>query len=80
MASLITIAGFAQELVTPLELSELQTRVGGFVKFVDISEGRTIAVGELAHKYAAVNATASKLAGKPVHGDVVVFSGSELAL
>lgn len=80
MASLITIAGFAQELKTPLELYELQTRVGGFIKFINISEGRTVVVAELAHKYAAVNETASKLAGKAVHGDVVVCSGSELAI
>lgn len=80
MAALITTAGFAQELATPLELSTLQTCVGGFIKFINIDKGRTLVVSELAHKYATVNETASKLAGKRVHGDVVLCSGSELAI
>lgn len=79
MASLITAAGFAQEVKSPLELHDLQLLVGGFVKFVNLDEGRMIVVQELAVKHRPINETASKLAGLPIHGDVVVLSGEEIA-
>lgn len=79
MASLITAAGFAQEVNSPLELFDLQTLVGGFVKFVDIGDGRMAVVNEMAVRYSPVNEMASNLAGCRIHGDVVICSGEEIA-
>jgi hypothetical protein len=79
MASLITANGFANEVTSPLELHELQILVGGYIKYVNLTEGRVLVVQELAFKYHPVNETATKLAGKTIHGDVVLCSGSELA-
>ena len=79
MASLITANGFANEVSSPLELHELQLLVGGFIKYVNLSEDRILVVQELAFKFHAINETASKLAGRPIHGDVVLCAGSELA-
>lgn len=79
MASLITSQGFAQEVQSPLELFDLQTLVGGFIKFVNLTDNRMLVVQELAVRYCPVNETASKLAGVPVHGDVVICSGEEIA-
>lgn len=65
----------------PLTLAQLQSYVGGFVQFVDLSCGDIMVVNEAGPAFAILNHTANDLAGPagPIYGDVVLCSPPEIA-
>jgi len=80
MATYIPLDKPAQgNIETPLTLTALQTFVGGFIKFVDLSSGDILIANEAGPAFAAVNQTASAMAGRPIHGHVVLASPQEIA-
>lgn len=71
-----------RNIPTPLTLTQLQTCVGGFIKFIELSTGDLLVVNEASlDGIAPFNSEASSLAGKagPIHGDVVFCSPTEIA-
>jgi hypothetical protein len=64
----------------PLTLTQLQLFVGGFVKFVDLMTGDVMVINEASlDNLGPHNPTASSLAGRPIFGDVVLCTPSEIA-
>ncbi len=67
-------------ITTPLTLTQLQTLIGGFIAFVDLTNGDMLVINEASRdRMGFHNQTASTLLGKPVFGDVVLCSPSEIA-
>lgn len=64
---------------TPLTLTKLQTLVGGFIHFVELSSGDLMVVNEAAAQFAPLNPTATIIARRETHGDVVVCSPKDIA-
>jgi hypothetical protein len=65
---------------TPLTLTQLQLFVGGFVSFIDLLNGDMLVINEASRDHIGIhNPTASSILGKPVFGDVVLCSPSEIA-
>jgi hypothetical protein len=68
-------------VLVPLTLTQLQTFVGGFIRFVELPTGDVIVINEASLDGADYNPTASSIAGKagPIYGDVIHCSPSEIA-
>lgn len=65
----------------PLTLTCLQLLVGGFIRFIELPTGDVLVVNESAAEFAAINPSASSLAGPagPIYGDAVLCSPTEIA-
>ncbi len=71
-----------RKIATPLTLTQMQLKVGGFIKFVDLSSGDIMVINESATEFPGLhNPTASQLAGSagPIFGDAIICSPSEIA-
>lgn len=68
------------DIDTPLELADLQARVGGFIGYIDIPSGDTLVVAEDISS-SRLNYTATALAGNGiiVYGHAVLVSPGEFA-
>lgn len=66
------------EIPVPLTLTALQEYVQGFVKFIDLTGGDSMAVNEDSDKYTDMNHTATALAFQPICGPAVLFHPGEL--
>jgi hypothetical protein len=65
---------------TPLTLTQLQLRAGGFIAFVTLLNGDLMVVNEASKDRIGIyNPTASSILGKPVFGDAVLCPPSEIA-
>lgn len=65
---------------TPLTLTKLQILVGGFITFIELRSGESMAINERSpDKLAPYNKQASTLAGQAIYGDAVLFDIEELA-
>jgi hypothetical protein len=65
-------------IVTPLSLTDLQTYVNGFVKFINLQGGDCMAVHEDSDEFGEVNQTATMLSGRTICGHAVLFHSGEL--
>jgi len=70
-----------RNIQTPLTLTQLQTLVAGFVRFIELDDGDIIVINEASPGEAPFNSLASSIAGKagPIYGDVVHCKSSEIA-
>lgn len=81
MADFIPVGRPVQKNVpTPLTLTQLQSFVAGFIQYVELSSGDYLIVNEAwLNGLAPINLNATALVGRPVYGDVVICSPSEIA-
>ncbi len=80
MADYIPVNGaIRKDVKTPLTLTALQTFVGGFIRFVELSSGDLMVVNEASvDGLGFLNPNASSLAGYPVYGSVVMCIPEEI--
>ncbi|MGH7192224.1 MAG: DUF3846 domain-containing protein [Candidatus Saccharimonadales bacterium] len=81
MATFIPVIGKATGVMSlPLTLTAMQTLVGGFIRFVDLTSGDVMVINESSlDRLGFYNKTASNLAGQSIYGDVVVCEPTEIA-
>lgn len=79
MATYFPLQGKSEKVEGPLTLTALQTRVKGFISFVELTSGDYLVINESQCSYVPVNDAATAVAGYPVRGDVVLCTPEEIA-
>ena len=79
MATYLPAKGKSEKVDGPLTLTALQTRVKGFIQFVDLPSGDCLVINESQCSYVPVNDSATAMAGYPIRGDVILCTPEEIA-